>query len=141
MIYKLQSTIDRLERKQIDVSNKLYKRSPNYMHDKEELTRLEDFFENNIMPMHQVDEAGFIVNANKADYTNLGYSREEYIGSHSSKHFASKTTYDFIIKELEAFRPLWKVKAKLVRKDGSIVNVSITSTYNGGLTRCIIIPE
>lgn len=109
--------------------------------DKNNKLTLIDFFEKNNIPMHQVDSDGIIVNANQADLDNLGYSREEYIGSMARSHFVDGDCFDYVLEELNANRPLWKYKTKLIKKNKEVIDVSFMSSTDGKLSRCVIIPE
>ena len=113
----------------------------NFISNQHNKLTLVDFFENNNIPMHQVNGEGVIVNANQADLDNLGYTREEYIGTMAKSHFVDKDEFDYVLEELNANRPLWKFKTKLIKKNKEVIDVSFMSSSDGDLSRCVIIPE
>ena len=103
---------------------------------------LMDFFENNNVPMHQVNSDGIIVRANKAELDSLGYTKKEYIGKPISNFHKDQDVISDILVKLINNEDIWKQEAAILGKNGKVVNVSITSSRGiNGLTRCISIPK
>ncbi|MEA2977249.1 MAG: hypothetical protein QOF19_2769 [Alphaproteobacteria bacterium] len=105
---------------------------------------LEDFFENGAVALHLVGSDGTILRANKAELDLLGYTEEEYIGSHIAEFHADADTIGDILARLQQGEKLDKYPARLRAKDGSIRHVLITSSVqfrNGEFlnTRCFTI--
>jgi len=102
---------------------------------------MEDFFENNNVPMHQVNSNGIIVRANKSELDALGYLEEDYIGQPIAQFHNSQELIQSILVKLINHDEIWKQEANIICKDGTLARVSITSSRGkDGLTRCISIP-
>lgn len=105
------------------------------------LTELEDFFENAPIPLHWVDSEGYIVRANQAELDFLGYTQDEYIGQHITQFHADQAAIAELLQRLANRETVHNFAAKLRCKDGSIKQVLIDSNVflqNGEFrhTRC-----
>jgi len=89
---------------------------------------LADFFENANLGMHWVGPDGIILRANRAEMELLGYSAEEYVGSHISKFHADESVIQTILSSLSRGDTLDDYPARLRSKDGSIREVLINSS-------------
>ncbi|GAA0524654.1 PAS domain S-box-containing protein [Halorubrum aquaticum] len=89
-----------------------------------------DFFENSPVPMHWVGPDGTVIHANQAELDALGYSREEYVGSHIADFHADQDVIDDILDRLRSDEELNDYEARMERKDGSIRHVLIDSCVN-----------
>ncbi|MDR6781953.1 PAS domain S-box-containing protein [Pedobacter africanus] len=90
----------------------------------EELT---DFIENASIPLHRVDKNGYITWANQAELDTLGFTKEEYIGTHITSFHADQHVIDDILARLSKNETLHNYPARLKCKDGSIKHVLISS--------------
>lgn len=89
-----------------------------------------DFFENSPVPMHWVGPDGTVLRANQAELDALGYSREEYVGSHIADFHADQDLIDDILDRLRSGEEVNDYEARMERKDGSIRHVLIDSCVN-----------
>jgi len=114
----------------------------------EELRRkssdLEDFFENSAVGLHIVSGEGFILRANKAELSLLGYSANEYIGRHITEFHMDEPVIGDILHKLGSGDCLTSYPARLKAKDGTVRHVAITSNgrFEDGKffnTRCFTI--
>jgi PAS domain S-box-containing protein len=111
----------------------------------EELRRKEqeltDFIENAAVGMHWVGPDGIIIWANQSEMDLLGYANDEYIGHHIAEFHADEVVINDILQRLSNKETLHNYEARLIRKDGSIKHVLISSNvrWNGERfvhTRC-----
>jgi PAS domain S-box-containing protein len=111
--------------------NDLLNRLADYEKENKELKsrveELSDFLENAAVPLHWVDDNGIIIWANRAELDTLGFTMEEYIGSHISAFHADQETIRDILSRLTNNETLHNYPAQLRRKDGSIRHVLISS--------------
>jgi PAS domain S-box-containing protein len=104
---------------------------------------LADFFDNSAVGLHWVDGRGVIIRANRAELEMMGYlgHEAEYVGRHIADLHADRPTIDEILARLTRGETLEDFPARMVRRDGSIRHVLITSSalFEGGRfvhTRC-----
>ena len=102
---------------------------------------LADFFDNATEGLHKVGADGTILWANKAEYSLLGYTAEEYIGRSIEDFHADGDVIAEILAKLRRGEILENFPARLRCKDGSIKHVLINSSAcfeNGefAYTRC-----
>jgi diguanylate cyclase (GGDEF)-like protein/PAS domain S-box-containing protein len=102
---------------------------------------LVDFFDNAPVALHWVAEDGRILWANRAELELLGYSSEEYIGRNIAEFHADADVIADILRRLSRHETVHNYEARLLRRDGSIRHVLITSNVfweNGKFvhTRC-----
>jgi two-component system, OmpR family, sensor histidine kinase VicK len=102
---------------------------------------LNDFIENASIPLHWVNGSGIIIWANQAELDLLGYSKEEYIGSHIASFHADKNVIEDMLSRLTRKETLLNYPAKLRCKNGDLKTVLINSNVrwdNGKFvhTRC-----
>ncbi|MEQ7801825.1 PAS domain S-box protein [Pedobacter sp. ASV1-7] len=90
----------------------------------EELT---DFIESASIPLHWVDENGYIIWANQAELDALGFTKEEYIGSSITDFHADAQVIEDILTKLTNNETLHNYPARLKCKDGSVKHVLISS--------------
>lgn len=100
-----------------------------------------DYFENNNVPMHQVNTDGIIVRANTAELKLLGYEENDYVGHYVSKFHHDKKLIELLLIKLVNNVEIWQQPAKLIAANGKLVHVLITSSRGKrGLTRCLVMP-
>jgi PAS domain S-box-containing protein len=92
--------------------------------DREEL---QDFLDNAVVAIHQVDSTGTIVWANRAELAMLGYRPDEYIGHPITEFHVDPDVLTDILERLHRGETLHDYEARLRAKDGSIRTVLITS--------------
>jgi PAS domain S-box-containing protein len=102
---------------------------------------LTDFVENAVVALHWVGPDGTILWANQAELDLLGYTREEYIGRNIAEFHADQSVIEDILCRLSSGGELNSYGARLLRKDGSVRHVLISSNVyreNGAFrhTRC-----
>lgn len=110
-----------------DLLNKLARYEKENKELESRVEELSDFLENAAVPLHWVDDNGIIIWANQAEIDMLGFTMEEYIGSHISAFHADQETIGEILSRLTNNETLHNYPAKLRRKDGSIRHVLISS--------------
>jgi PAS domain S-box-containing protein len=91
----------------------------------EELT---DFIEKVAIALHWVAEDGTILWANAAELKLLGYTREEYVGHNIREFHVDAPVIEDILQHLGNNESLNAYRARLRRKDGSIREVTISSS-------------
>ncbi len=91
----------------------------------EELT---DFIGKVAIALHSVAEDGTILWANAAELELLGYTREEYVGHNIREFHVDAPVIEDILQRLGNNDSLNACQARLRRKDGSIRDVSISSS-------------
>jgi PAS domain S-box-containing protein len=89
---------------------------------------IRDFLENAVEGLHWVGPDGRILWANRAEAEMLGYSREEYIGRHTSEVHADASVIQDILARLARNEKLVSYPARLRCKDGSLRDVEISSS-------------
>ncbi len=87
-----------------------------------------DFVDTAAIGLHWVGADGTILWANSVDYEPLGYTADEYIGHNIQEFHADADVIGDILQQLCAGERLHEYEARLRSKDGSIRNVSITSS-------------
>jgi PAS domain S-box-containing protein len=88
---------------------------------------LHDFVENATEGLHWAGPDGDILWANKADYSLLGYSRDEYVGHHLAEFHADQAVLDDMLARLSRNEVLQEREVRLRCKDGSIRDVVVNS--------------
>jgi PAS domain S-box-containing protein len=88
---------------------------------------LSDFIENAALALHWVDGNGRILWANQAELDLLGYTRDEYVGSHIAEFHADTTVIEDILRRLNQRETLCNYQARLRCKNGATRDVLITS--------------
>jgi PAS domain S-box-containing protein len=89
---------------------------------------LSDFFENSTVGLHWVGPDGIIVRTNRAELEMLGYDAEEYIGHHVSDFHADSKAIEQILATLTQGEEIKECPARLIKKDGTIIDVLIDSS-------------
>ncbi|WP_395812276.1 PAS domain S-box protein [Archangium minus] len=89
---------------------------------------LADFVDSAALGLHWVAPDGTILWANKSDYEPLGYTAEEYIGHNIAEFHTDGETIADILQRLTRGEKLVEYSARLRCKDGSVREVSITSS-------------
>ncbi|WNG57531.1 PAS domain S-box protein [Archangium gephyra] len=89
---------------------------------------LADFVDSAAMGLHWVAPDGTILWANKSDYEPLGYTAEEYIGHNITEFHTDSAIIADILRRLTRGEKLVEYSARLRCKDGSVREVSITSS-------------
>ncbi|WP_257458023.1 sensor histidine kinase [Archangium lipolyticum] len=89
---------------------------------------LADFVDSAAIGLHWVASDGTILWANKSDYEPLGYTAEEYIGHNITEFHADSEVIADILQRLTRGEKLLEYSARLRCKDGSVREVSITSS-------------
>jgi PAS domain S-box-containing protein len=95
---------------------------------REKQDELEDFFENGAMPLHIVSGEGIIQRANQAELDMLGYPAEEYVGRPITDFHADTAAIAEILKRLGRGEKIDRFPARLRAKDGSILQVLVTTS-------------
>lgn len=88
---------------------------------------LTDFFENATIGLHWVGPDGRILWANRAELELLGYTPEEYLGHHIAEFHADPEVIHDILARLNHGEDVHNYEARLMRKDGTIRYVLISS--------------
>lgn len=93
------------------------------------------------IPIHFVGRDGYIVWANQAELAMLGYKPEEYIGRHIAEFHVDRAVIEEILERLTRGESIHQCPARLRARDGSILDVLISSNAvweNGEFlhTRC-----
>jgi len=89
---------------------------------------LRDFIENAAVALNWVAENGTILWANRAELELLGYSREEYIGHNIVDFHVNQAGILDVLRRLKNNEEIGELEARLRCKDGSIRDVSISSS-------------
>jgi PAS domain S-box-containing protein len=88
---------------------------------------LRDFVENATIGLHWVGPDGTILWANQSELQMMGYARDEYIGRHIADFYVDRTVIQDILERLGRNESLYDYEARLRRKDGTIIDVAISS--------------
>ena len=88
---------------------------------------LADFFENATEGLHKVGADGTILWANKAEFSQLGYTHDEYVGHPITEFHADADVIADILQRLGRGETLQNFPARLRCKDGTIRHVLISS--------------
>jgi len=100
-----------------------------------------DFFDNNPVPMHQINMAGQIVRANKAELAFLGYEKHEYVGHFPAEFYPDRELLAQIMDKVSNDILIWQQPVQIRHKKGHMVSGLLTSSNSeNGLTRCITMP-
>ena len=94
-----------------------------------DVTELNDFFENAMVMLHWVNAEGKIIWANKAEMEALGYAKEEYIGQSVKKFHTDEKIITDILHRLNNLETIQDYPSQLIRKDGSVRDVLISSNH------------
>jgi PAS domain S-box-containing protein len=86
---------------------------------------ISDFMQNALIGIHWVDRDGLIVWANRSELEMLGYEPAEYIGQALHDFHVDRTAAGCAFKDLLNDQPVIGFEAQMIRKDGSICDVSI----------------
>lgn len=92
-----------------------------------EVAEMRDFIENASIPLHWVNGSGIVIWVNQAELDLLGYTKEEYLGSHISNFHADKDVIEDILTRLIKKETLLNYPARLKCKNGDIKFVLINS--------------
>jgi PAS domain S-box-containing protein len=88
---------------------------------------ISDFMQNALIGIHWVDRDGIVVWANRAELEMLGYESDEYIGQALHDFHVDRVAVRCAFQELLDDRPVIGHESQMIRKDGSICDVSIDS--------------
>ena len=88
---------------------------------------ISDFMQNALIGIHWVDQDGIVVWANRSELEMLGYQSEEYIGQALHDFHVDQAAASCAFKQLLNDEPVIGLEAQMIRKDGSICDVSIDS--------------
>jgi PAS domain S-box-containing protein len=86
---------------------------------------ISDFMQNALVGIHWIDRDGIIVWANRSELEMLGYEPAEYIGQALHDFHVDRTAAGCAFQELLKNEPVINFEAQMIRKDGSICDVSI----------------
>ncbi|MGZ4038527.1 MAG: PAS domain-containing protein, partial [Bacteroidia bacterium] len=92
------------------------------------INELQDFIDHVAVPFHWVNGSGIIIWANDAELQMMGYTKEEYIGSHIANFHADAKVIDDILRKLLNKETLVNYPARLKTKNGEIKQVLISSS-------------
>jgi PAS domain S-box-containing protein len=84
-----------------------------------------DFMKNAVIGIHWVDQQGIILWANSSELEMLGYESEEYIGLALHSFHVDRTAVGCAFQRLLDDEPVIDYESQMIRKDGSICDVSI----------------
>jgi PAS domain S-box-containing protein len=88
---------------------------------------ISDFMQNALIGIHWVDKDGIVVWANRAELEMLGYNSDEYIGRSLIDFHVDRTSTQCAFQQLLKDEPIIGRDSQMIRKDGSICDVSIDS--------------
>ena len=88
---------------------------------------ISDFMQNALIGIHWVDRDGIVVWTNRAELEMLGYEAEEYIGKVLHDFHVDRSAAGCAFGKLLNDEPIIGFEAQMIRKDGSICDVSIDS--------------
>jgi PAS domain S-box-containing protein len=88
---------------------------------------ISDFMQNALIGIHWVDKDGIVVWANRAELEMLGYNSDEYIGRSLLDFHVDRTSTQCAFQQLLKDEPIVGRESQMIRKDGSICDVSIDS--------------
>lgn len=88
---------------------------------------LVDFFDNASVGLHQTGSDGIVKRANQTVLNMLGYTREEFVGSHIADYHADQQVLDDLLKKLSNGEAIKEYEVQLRHKDGSIRHVLLNS--------------
>jgi PAS domain S-box-containing protein len=89
---------------------------------------ISDFMQNALLGIHWVDRDGIVVWANNAELKMLGYESGEYIGQVLHDFHVDRVAIRCAFQKLLDDEPVISHESQMVRKDGSICDVSINAT-------------
>src|SRR5690606_9113498 len=87
-----------------------------------------DFVESATVGMHTVAADGTILWANRAEYGALGLTAEEFVGRNVAAFHAEPAAIENMLERLRRGEDLHELPARMVRKNGSIRHVLLSST-------------
>ena len=109
------------------------------LHDLEEsLTYLQGMLNDSQDMIITTDREGRIVKYSKGGERILGYGADEIIGSKVSEFYVNKNERPNILKTLHEKGAIYNYETKLLKKDGSPVDISLTISVLRDKTGCII---
>ena len=89
---------------------------------------LNDFFDTASTGLHWMAEDGTILRANQAELAMLGYERDEYVGHHIAEFHVDGPAVEGMLRRLRAGERVSRYPARMRRKDGTVIDVSIDSS-------------
>jgi PAS domain S-box-containing protein len=89
---------------------------------------ISDFMQNALLGIHWVDRDGIVVWANDAELEMLGYESGEYIGKVLHDFHVDRVAIRCAFQLLLDDEPVISHESQMIRKDGSICDVSINAT-------------
>jgi PAS domain S-box-containing protein len=92
--------------------------------DREEL---QDFLDNAVVAIHQVDATGTIVWANQAELDMLGYRRDEYVGHPIAEFHVDRDVIEGLFGRIAQGETVRDYEARMRAKDGTVRTVLITA--------------
>ncbi|MEO8824001.1 MAG: ATP-binding protein [Ginsengibacter sp.] len=90
---------------------------------------LQNFLENSPVGIHIADDNGIITFANKAELDLLGYKEGEYVGQPLIRFYQDHDYFDKLYQKLKNEGFLKNQQAKMICKDGSLVDVMISCNF------------
>ena len=89
---------------------------------------LTEFFKNATEAIHWMKQDGTILRANEAELRMMGYSEEEYIGRNIVDFHVDRNVVDELVGRLIAGETIENFRSRLRHKNGSILEVTISSS-------------
>jgi PAS domain S-box-containing protein len=89
---------------------------------------ISDFMQNALLGIHWVDRDGIVVWANDAELEMLGYESGEYIGQVLHDFHVDRVAIKSAFQLLLNDQPVISHESQMIRRDGSICDVSINAT-------------
>ncbi|TAK58329.1 MAG: PAS domain S-box protein, partial [Dehalococcoidia bacterium] len=93
-----------------------------------EAADLRDFFDHVAIGCHSLAEDGTILDANSAELELLGYARDEFVGRNAADFFEDHAVAADLLRRLAAGEAVRDFEARLVARDGSLIDVVIDSS-------------
>ncbi len=88
---------------------------------------ISDFMQNAVLGIHWVDQNGIVIWANRAELEMLGYESSEYIGQVLHDFHVDRVAIRCAFQKLLHDEPVINHESQMIRKDGSICDVSINA--------------
>jgi PAS domain S-box-containing protein len=86
---------------------------------------LHDFVDGGCVGLRWIGDDGIVMWANRADYEQLGYAQDEFIGQPMRDFFAEPTQADALMAQLLAGASIRSYPVQLRCRDGALRSVSI----------------
>ncbi len=104
---------------------------------------LRDFFDHVSIGHHSLAADGTILDVNRAELELLGYERDGYVGRNAADFFEERSVAEALLARLAAGESVRDYEARLVARDGTVIDVLIDSSVvwrdgRWARTRCLV---